>query len=414
MKLTISPAKLNGTITPPPSKSLAHRLIILASLANGESTIMNFEPCEDLLATVRAMRALGAKIVIDGNTMHIHGIDPHSVWTKKLPQIDCIESGTTLRFMIPVALAVAGGGIFTGSERLMQRPLEPYFEIFREQGIHYSLKDNTLTVQGQLHPGQYRLPGNVSSQFFSGLLLALPLLSEPSVLIPEGRLESSSYITMTLHALNQFGIHIPATMSLPPQYHIPANTVYPAQDLSLEADWSQAAFWYAAAGIGNAVTVTGMSSESFQGDRAILEYGAMLHSSGDVTIDISDCPDLAPPLAVWGALRPGQLRLTNAARLRLKESDRLSSITQALTALGADIIEGNDSLTICGKPALKGGVTVDCHNDHRIAMMLAIAATCCEQPVTLIDTRWCVSKSYPNFWKDYRALGGIVHEHTGQ
>lgn len=413
MKLTLSPAKLNGCITPAPSKSQLHRLIILASLANGESTIRDFELSKDLLATMRAVDTLGARIGIDGNTMHIHGIDPHGVWMKKLPQIDCIESGTTLRFMIPIALAVAGGGVFTGSERLMQRPLEPYFEIFREQGIRYSLKNNALTVQGQLRPGQYRLPGNVSSQFFSGLLLALPLLSEPSVLIPEGRLESSSYITMTLYALSQFGVHIPSTMSLPPQYHIPANVIYPAQDLSLEADWSQAAFWYAAAGIGNAVTVTGMSAESLQGDRAILEHGTMLNAHGDVTIDISDCPDLAPPLAVWGALRNGQLRLTNAARLRLKESDRLSAIAQTLTALGADIREEADSLTIQGKTSLRGGVTVDCYNDHRIAMMLAIAATRCAQPVTLTGTL-CVSKSYPNFWKDYKALGGIVYEHTGE
>lgn len=411
MKLTITPAKLNGTITPPPSKSLAHRLIILASLANGESTITNFEPCEDLLATVRAMRALGAQIEIDKNAMHIRGIDPQSVWTKELPQIDCGESGTTLRLLIPVALTVAGGGVFTGSQRLMQRPLEPYFVIFREQGIHYSLENNTLTVQGQLKPGQYRLPGNVSSQFFSGLLLALPLLNEPSVLVPEGRLESTSYITLTLYALSLFGIHIPATMSLPPQYHLPANTVYPARDLSIEADWSQAAFWCAASVIGNGVSVAGMNNASFQGDSVITDYAAQLQEGGSVSIDISNCPDLAPPLAAMGALMKGELHLTNAARLRLKESDRLSAISSTLTALGADIREEADSLIIRGKASLRGGVTVDCHNDHRIAMMLAIAATRCEQPVTLTGAQ-CVNKSYPDFWKDYQALGGIICEHT--
>ena len=168
MDLTIFPTRLHGTITPPPSKSQAHRLIILAALAKGKNTIENFEPSEDLLATIRAMRALGAQIEIDGQTLDIHGIDPRSAWTKELPQIDCGESGSTLRFLIPVALAVAGGGVFTGSERLMQRPLEPYFAIFRKQGIHYSLENNTLTVQGKLQPGQYHLPGDVSSQFFSG------------------------------------------------------------------------------------------------------------------------------------------------------------------------------------------------------------------------------------------------------
>ena len=412
MDLTIYPNRLQGTVTPPPSKSQAHRLIILAALADGKSTIKNFATSEDLLATVNAVRALGATVEIDGSTLRIRGIDPHRVWTKELPQIDCGESGSTLRFMIPVALAVAGGGVFIGSDRLMQRPLEPYFTIFREQGIHYSLQNNTLTVQGQLQPGQYRLPGDVSSQFFSGLLLALPLLPQPSVIIPEGPLESSSYIAMTLHALSQFGVYIPATMSIPPQYHIPGGTVYPPQNLSVEADWSQAAFWYAAVGIGNAVTVTGMNNESFQGDRAILEYAAMLSIPGDVSIDISDCPDLAPPLAVWGALREGQLRLTNAARLRLKESDRLAAITQTLSALGADIREDTDSLMIQGKPSLTGGVSVDCHNDHRIAMMLAIAAMRCAQPITLLGAQ-CVSKSYPRFWQDYAALGGIIREHIG-
>ena len=418
MQVTIFPSQLHGTVTPPPSKSQAHRLIILSALADGESTIRNFELSKDLLFTQRAIDTLGARIGTDtdgnrNNTKHIRGIDPHRAWTKELPQIDCGESGSTLRFLIPVSLAVAGGGVFTGSERLMQRPLEPYFAIFREQGIHYSLENNTLTVQGRLLPEQYRLPGNVSSQFFSGLLLALPLLSEPSVLIPEGRLESNSYITMTLHALSQFGVYIPATMSIPPQYHIPGGTVYAPQNLSLEADWSQAAFWYAAAGIGNEITVTGMSNESFQGDRAILEYGEMLRTHGDVTIDISNCPDLAPPLAVWGALRDGQLHLTNAARLRLKESDRLAAITDTLTALGADIREEADSLTIRGKSSLVGGVTVDCHNDHRIAMMLAIAATRCMHPVTLTGAQ-CVNKSYPHFWQDYTALGGMLHEYTGQ
>lgn len=413
MQVTIFPTHLHGTVTPPPSKSQAHRLIILSALANGESTITNFVPSEDLLATIRAMRALGAQISLHGTTLHIRGIYPYRIGTDSMPQIDCGESGTTLRFLLPIALAVAGGGIFTGSDRLMKRPLTPYFDIFRRQGIHFSLENNTLTVQGQLLSGEYRLPGNVSSQFFSGLLLALPLLNEPSVIIPVGPLESSSYLTMTLYALSQFGVHIPATLSLPPQYHIPSNTVYHPQNLSIEADWSQAAFWYAAAGVGNAVTVTGMNEDSFQGDRMILDYRTLLHQHGDVSIDISDCPDLAPPLAVWGALRDRTLHLTNAARLRLKESDRLTTITDTITALGADIHEEADSLTIRGKSSLAGGVTVDCHNDHRIAMMLAIAATRCTQPVTLTGAQ-CVNKSYPNFWKDYTALGGILREHTGQ
>ncbi len=413
MNLTLSPTRLHGAVTPPPGKSQAHRFIIAAALAPGESVIENFIPSEDLEATLRAVETLGAEWKLSGRTLHICGISASSAPSASPPRIDCGDSGSTLRFLIPVALALTGGGIFTGSERLMERPLQPYFDLFNEKGIEYSLQDNTLTVRGTLTPGEYRLRGDVSSQFFSGLLFALPLLSSPSVLIPTARLESSTYVTLTLHALSEFGIQIPATCSLPPQYHISGDGGYQPRRVSVEADWSQAAFWYAAQCIGNSVSVSGMNDASFQGDHIITEHTERITKGGSVSIDLSGCPDLAPPLAVIGALMDGELRLKNAARLRLKESDRLTAIADTLNALGADIIVENDSLIIRGKPSLKGGVTVDCYNDHRIAMMLAIAATRCAQPVTLTGAE-CVGKSYPGFWKDYQTLGGIVHEHTGQ
>ena len=413
MNLILSPAHLRGSITPPPSKSNSHRLLIAAALASGESIIENFLPGEDLTATVRTLRALGADIHSQGSTLHISGIASRSVRTDDLPHLDCGESGSTLRFLIPVALAVAGGGVFHGSKRLFERPLGPYFDIFQKQGVEYSLTDDALTICGKLLPGEYLLPGNVSSQFFSGLFFALPLLGAPSRIIPDGHMESFSYVGMTLHTLSQFGIHIPATLSIPPQYHVPSDTYYLPGHFRAENDWSQAAFWYAAAGIGNAVTVAGMDDDSLQGDRVILDHGAQIKNGGCISIDISDCPDLAPPLAVWGALMNGELHLTNAARLRMKESDRLASITRALAALGADIHEGADSLTIRGKDRLRGGAVVNCENDHRIAMMLAIAATRCEQPITLLGAQ-CVNKSYPHFWQDYASLGGIIHEHAGQ
>ena len=413
MNLTLSPTHLRGSVTPPPSKSSSHRLLIAAALASGESTIENFLPSEDLTATVRALRSLGAEIHENGSTLHISGIASRSVRPNDLPHLDCGESGSTLRFLIPVALAVAGGGVFHGSKRLLERPLQPYFDIFQNQGIEYTLSDDTLTIRGKLLPGKYHLPGNVSSQFFSGLFFALPLLGAPSVIIPDGHMESFSYIGMTLHTLSQFGIHIPSTLSIPPQYHIPSDVRYLPGHFRVENDWSQAAFWYAAHGIGNAVTMVGMNTDSLQGDRAILDYGAQIQRGGFVSIDISDCPDLAPPLAVWGALMSGEMHLVGAARLRMKESDRLASITRALAALGADIREGADSLSIRGKDHLRGGAVVNCENDHRIAMMLAIAATRCEQPITLLDAQ-CVNKSYPHFWRDYASLGGIIHEHAGQ
>lgn len=413
MNLTISPARLCGAVTPPPSKSQAHRFIIAAALAPGESVIENFIPCDDLRATLRAVEALGASYQVCGTTLRISGLSrPHS-HRADLPCIDCGESGSTLRFLIPVALAVAGGGIFTGSARLMERPLQPYFDLFEEKGIHYALENNVLTIRGDLAPGKYRLPGNVSSQFFSGLLFALPLLRSPSVLIPSGRLESCHYVTLTLHALSEFGIQIPATCSLPPQYHISAESAYQPRRVSVEADWSQAAFWYAASAVGSAVSVSGMNAASFQGDSVIAEYAAMIKNGGSVSIDISNCPDLAPPLAAMGALMDGELQLTNAARLRIKESDRLAAITNTLAALGADIRTEEDSILLRGKTLLSGGVSVDCRNDHRIAMMLAVAATRCKHPVTLIGAE-CVNKSYPDFWKDYQTLGGIVCEYSGQ
>lgn len=407
MNLTITPTRLRGTVTPPPSKSQAHRFIIAAALARGESTIENFTPSEDLHATLRGVEALGASWSLNGSTLHIRGTASRSAHPDALPQIDCGESGSTLRFLIPVALALTGGGVFTGFPRLMERPLQPYLNLFREQGIEYYLENNVLTIRGRLAPGEYRLSADVSSQFFSGLLFALPLLDAPSVLVPTGRQESSAYIALTLHALSEFGIQIPATCSLPPQYHIPGSAEYQPCSLSVEADWSQAAFWYAAQALGDDVAVSGMNKFSYQGDRAVLDYCEQIARGGSVTIDLSGCPDLAPPLAAMGALMQGELHLTGAARLRFKESDRLAAITHTLTALGAEIIEGGDSLTIRGKASLTGGVTVDCRNDHRIAMMLAIAATRCDRPVTLTGTQ-CVNKSYPGFWRDFASLGGRV------
>lgn len=413
MNLTITPTRLAGTVTPPPSKSLLHRLVIAAALADGESMIENFVPGEDILATLHAVEALGAVWELQGSTLRISGIPAHHSQTDKLPQIDCGESGSTLRFLIPVALATAGGGVFTGAKRLMERPLQPYFDLFREKGISYSLENNTLTVQGQLPSGEYRLPGNVSSQFFTGLLFALPLLDDPSVIIPVGNIESFDYLLMTLHVLSDSGIQIPATCSLPPQYHIPGGAAYQPLRTAAEADWSQAAFWYAANGLGSTVTVSGMNENSLQGDRSISDYAELIRAGGSVSIDVSDCPDLAPALAALGALMDGELHLTNAARLRTKESDRLAAITQTLSALGADICEKADSLTVSGKRELSGGVSVDCCSDHRIAMMLAVAATRCTAPVTLLGAQ-CVNKSYPRFWEDYTAAGGIIHEHSGQ
>ena len=247
----------------------------------------------------------------------------------------------------------------------------------------------------------------MSSQFFTGLLFALPLLDGPSAIIPTTDLESVDYIAMTCQAMELFGVRTVATMSLPPQYHMEGNQVYTPADVTVEADWSQAGFWYAAKALDNTLTVEGLDPWSTQGDRVIETHFDILTSPGDVDIDVSGCPDLVPPLAAMAAVREGCTRLVNASRLRIKESDRLASVTQVLTDLGADITEGPDFLDIQGKDSLAGGVTVDSFNDHRIAMMAAIAATRCEKPVTLTGAE-AVRKSYPDFWEEYKRLGGTL------
>ena len=417
MNVTITPGGLAGSVTPPPSKSQAHRLLIAAALARGESVITNVALSQDIEATIRCLEELGAEFTVDGSTVTVRGMGANAMSPLRrmaYPHLDCGESGSTLRFLIPIALAVRGGGVFTGHGRLMERPLKPYFDLFDEKGIFYEQKDGALTVSGLLTPGEYRLPGNVSSQFFTGLLFALPLLNGPSALIPTTPLESEGYIQMTLQAMAQFGVELPVTLSLPPHYHPQGNQTYHAANAAVEGDWSQAAFWYAAQALGNPVTVVGLDRYSTQGDREFLDWVQMvknepLSGRGVVSIDVSQNPDLVPPLAVMGALMNGRLGIENAARLRVKESDRLASVTAVLSALGADVEEGPDFLKITGKERLAGGVKVDSFNDHRIAMMAAIAATRCVKPITITGAE-CVAKSYPDFWEAYERLGGKIQK----
>lgn len=408
MEVKIIPHKLRGTLTPPPSKSQAHRLIIAAALSEGECTITNVAFSQDILATLDAMQQLGAQWQkLSGNSIWVKGIGSGApiLGSDGLPHIDCGESGSTLRFLIPIALAVAGGGVFTGRGRLMERPQKPYFDLFDEKGIHYVQENGVLTVRGKLTSGTYALAGNVSSQFFTGLLYALSLLAGDSVIRSTTALESRSYIDMTIEAMTQFGVAVGEEDDL--SFTVTGGQVYRAHNCAVEADWSQAGFYYAALGIGNELEITGMNAYSVQGDMKIVPYYLNMLQSGDVELDVSDCPDLVPPLAVQAALRgEGSItRIVNAARLRIKESDRLTAVTTVLNALGAHIEELDDGLVIYGKDELAGGITVDPFNDHRIAMMTAMAATRCREAVTIVNAE-CVRKSYPNFWEDYEKLGG--------
>jgi len=334
--------------------------------------------------------------------VHLWGIGKPDQHGERLPTLNCRESGSTLRFMIPVALAVAGGGRFTGAGRLMERPQGPYQQLFAEKGISFVQTSEGITVKGELTPGTYRLAGDVSSQFITGLLYALPLLEGDSDIVLTTPLESKNYVDMTLLALKEFGVTAQET---PEGYHIPGKQKYRPAAISVEGDYSQAGFYYAAIGLGNPVEIQGLDPYSAQGDMRIVPYYLKLTGEGCVELDVSQCPDLVPALAVQAALREGQeTAIVNAARLRMKESDRLAAVTQELNKLGAQVEEFDDHLIIRGVSHLRGG-TVDAHNDHRIAMMLAIAATRADAPVTITGAE-SVNKSYPNFWEHYRELGG--------
>ena len=403
MNVTITPTLLKGTITPPPSKSQAHRLIIAAALSDGVCRLSNVELSQDIQATLRCMRTLNADASSDGTV--IRGCNLVDGFEVPPPEImDCGESGSTLRFLIPVALALQGGGKFTGHGRLMERPQGPYFDLFREKGIACSLEGGVLTVSGKLTPGVYALPGDVSSQFVTGLLYALPLLEGDSEIQLTTGLESRGYVDMTLDALVQFGVSVDYDGDR--RFQVPGNQVYQHRDLAIEADWSNAAFWYAARLLGCQVEAAGLNPASVQGDRVIAAFCDRLREPGPVELDVSQCPDLVPPLAAMAALRDRETtRIGNAARLRMKESDRLSATAALLNSLGGRANEGPDFLTVQGG-TLTGG-TVDCANDHRVAMAAAIAATACTGPVTVRGAE-CVKKSYPDFWEVYQSLGGEI------
>lgn len=409
MKILITPSFLSGEITPPPSKSMAHRLLICAALADGRSVISNIAFSDDVVATLTCMKSLGADWrQTDASTVAVDGTAGRSVSKR---DFECGESGSTLRFLIPIALALCGGGRFTGKGRLMQRPLGPYFDLFMENGVCFSYTGDALEVRGKLSSGCYPLRGDVSSQFFSGLLFALPLADGDSLIRSTTKLESMPYIEMTLAAQSEAGIINNFNDGC---FEIRGGRRYAPFNAFVEADWSQAAFWIMANCLGSSVKLCGMNENSPQGDRRYALAIAEMFGNEDkkeLEFDISDCPDLLPPVAAAAALRKAgcTTRFFNAARLRLKESDRLASVSTVLRELGGVVDEEQDAITVHGVDALRGGVDIFCHRDHRIAMMAAIAATRCEKPIVL-DGAECVNKSYPSFWHDYRLLGGKAEE----
>ena len=430
MTETILPGPRRGSVSIPASKSRAHRLLICSALRGRPRELICEGISKDIEATAACLREMGSRVEIGGDRIRV---SPDTEARREGVTLRCGESGSTLRFLLPVAGAMGLAGEFVLEGRLAERPLQPLWDVLCEKGMRLSLEGRRLSFSGQLRPGTYEMPGNISSQFVSGLLFALPLLTGESELRVTGKVESADYIAMTEDALAQFGVPIEKqgwTYRIPGDGYGRSRQGENGQDsgknsgrgeeapLRVEADWSSAAFFLALGALSPAgVTVLGMDPASRQGDRRILPlleaFGARTEtgdgwirvSAGEMRgqrIDASGIPDLVPVLAAAAAAARGETVIEHAERLRLKESDRLKTTAAMLTALGADIRETEDGLVIRGKERLRGG-KVSSFNDHRIAMSAAVAAAVCGEPV-VIEGAECTEKSFPGFWEKLKGL----------
>ena len=410
----ISPSVLHGTVSVPPSKSAAHRAVICGALSRGKSIIAPIEESNDFKATIECMKRLGADINLSGKILTVDG---SNIFNNKKAELDCGESGSTLRFLIPVAAAGGIETVFTGRGKLPERPIGVYTDCLPQKGVSCITEGGLpLNTAGQLQSGVYEVPGNVSSQFITGLMLALPLLPGDSDIILTSPLQSAGYIDMTRDIMKSFGVTVDVTDK---GWHIPGGQSYCPQNFTVEGDWSQAAFFMTAAALGGTITIDNLSMSSCQGDKACVEIyrrlgasveekdGNIIISPGKLrglTIDARDIPDMVPALSAAAALAEGTTVIKGAARLRIKECDRLRAMTDGLGRLGADITETEDGLIINGVPELSGG-KAEGYNDHRIVMSLAAAAVKSRGDIIISDME-SINKSYPSFFEDYRSLGG--------
>ena len=396
MNITIHPRKLSGEITAIPSKSQAHRLLICAAFADQPTNLVLADTNRDIEATADCLNALGAKI---RRTATGYTIDPICN-IPTVATLPCCESGSTLRFLLPIVGALGVDGTFLMEGRLPNRPLSPLWEEMERMGcILTRPTPNTLRCTGKLRNGEYTISGSVSSQFITGLLFATSLLSGNSQINITGALESKPYVDMTLQAMSVFGIKVTDFKIQGKQrYHSPGT-------ITVEGDWSNGAFFLAATALGSGVKTLGLNFESTQGDKAAFDL--MSNLKQNITISAKDIPDLVPILSVVASCNQGAV-FTDIARLRLKESDRVASVIAMLEALGGKATATEHTLTVY--PASLTGGTVDSANDHRIAMSAAIAATVASGDVTIVNAA-CVSKSYPKFWEEYRRLGGNYEQY---
>ena len=414
MRVKIYPSKCSGEIKIPSSKSMGHRAIICASLANGKSIISNLDYSDDILATIDGMRKLGANIQCEKDRLIIEGIENFDSLKENI--IDCNESGSTLRFFIPIFSLTEEKISFIGKNRLLKRPQKIYEKIFKEQNLYYFQDEDKIEIEGKIKAKEYFIDGNISSQFISGLLFTLPLLEENSIININPPFESASYIDLTMEVLKEFGITINKVTPL--RFEIQGGQKYIAKDYKVEGDFSQLAFFAVLGALNNNLKCIGVNLNSKQGDKAIIdilkksgvkieeiEEGYLIHK-GKVKgceIDLGDCPDLGPILNVLAMYGEGEFKIFNAGRLRLKESDRISAMEEELKKIGVEIETTEDEIKILGKKNYLGNIEVFGHKDHRIVMSLAIAGTMLEKPI-IIDGAEAVEKSYPKFFQDLESL----------
>lgn len=396
--LTIYPGKIRGEVTPPSSKSVGHRALICAALANGQSRISNINNSKDIEATLNCLKIYGADIKKEGDQVLIKG-------NKKSSNEDvfCNESGSTLRFLIPLFTLDAELKTFTGSGKLMERPQDIYKSLYEEIGGLFYFEDHKLKVKGPLKAGVYELDGMISSQFFTGLLLALPLLEGDSKLIVRNKLESKSYLDITMKVMEDFGVRVSYDEGI---FYIPGNQKYQARDYYVESDYSSASFLKLLAEINNEICINNLNPSSLQGDRVFFDFCADIKKeSEELCFDLGDCPDLGPALMVLSCLSNRDVKIINIARLRYKESDRVECMIEELNKFGYVIeTKENEMFIKAQRPETREDIIVDSHNDHRIAMAMSCLATVYEYPVK-IDGYEAVNKSYPDFYRDLENLG---------
>lgn len=399
MRVTISPSKAVGTVAAPPSKSMAHRLLIAGALAEGKSVIHGIHLSQDISATLRCLKALGAEFELDGDTVTIGGCKPSAI--RKGVVLDCGESGSTIRFLLPLCLLSGKEVILTGTPYLLERPMEIYEKLCMQNGIEYRKQDDGIHVKGFLKAGDFRIPGNVSSQFISGLLFALPLLGKAGTVTVLPPIESVPYIDLTLQALNQFGVE--ARWQDERTLYVPAGGYTPC-DTTVEGDYSNAAFFEALNLLGGDVTITGLSGNSRQGDRVYQKMFPLI-KAGSASLHLGDCIDLAPICFALASACHGGI-FNGTRRLALKESNRAEAMAQELRKFGVNVSTDENHVVILPADFHAPNETLSGHNDHRVVMSLAVLLTRCGGS---IDGAEAVSKSFPDFFEKLQSLGIEVH-----